>query len=80
MKFGILIVVLSSISILIVILCVYFLVPPLFQKKPYWELVRVRHNRVFGGSWTLKKNLLFGIAYLLIAILIIYLLTYLPHE
>ncbi len=71
------IVVLSSISLLIAILYVYILVPPLFRERPYWELVRVRHNRLLGGSWTLKKNLLFGIAYLLIAILIVYLLSHL---
>jgi hypothetical protein len=78
MKFGLSIVLFASILILIVILYVYILVPPLFQKKPYWEFVRTRQNRILGRIS--KNNLLFGIAYLLIAILIVYLVTYMTTK
>jgi len=80
MKIGVPIVALVSILILITIVYACILVLSFFQKKPYWKHVSALHNRILGGSSTLKNQLLFWIAYLIIVIFLVYLVSSLSVE
>ena len=58
--------------LVLMIAVAYIMIPPLFMKGQYLEIVRERFGKALGGSWTRRKNIVFelGVAFLIICLVI----------
>jgi hypothetical protein len=66
--------------LVLMIAVAYIMIPPLFMKGRYLEMVRERYGKVIGGSWTRRKNITFESGAAFIIIFLVIMLTYLASK
>ena len=64
----------------LVLVFIYILVPPIFTQRPYFDAVRARYQKIFGGEWTRRKTIAYELGAALIIICLVILLTYLTFQ
>lgn len=66
--------------LILMIALAYIMIQPLFVKGPYLKIVRERYGKIFGESWSRRKNILFELVVAAIVICLVTILTYLANK